>query len=1061
VQPSDSGAIFFWAETSDAPQPARLNLRQQTARPHPFAAPLKAVYAVLGRHPTADRAFKPGEIVLRLPSARYGPLPSPPLVHEWDLSGAGEPVLAAWRIPACAASPADALELLQQLSGDTLPAHVHVGDDLRYWQVVFHLALETLAQQKVLPSLLVDDKAKRAPIAYAQWTPVLDGPRDGPRLAQLRRAMPAVCRAQAGKEHPSASSASQQGSSSHQLLDSFLQETIDAFARRWGRGLPGSIAASKDTAAAGATPEQDWLYALLRSDASIHGSQAQIQRLAKSYQAWLRSLRAAGDEHFRVAFRLEAPPSGEPAGRSARPGQWMLHYLLQSREDPSLLVPAAQLWRKGTTKPAIDRALDRRLRNPQELLLTGLGFTARFFEPLSRSLHQKQPSAAALSVHEAYDFLRETAPLLEESGFGVLIPPWWNQPGMRLGARLRMRGKQAANGEGVASGLVSLENLINYQWEISLGGEAMSRQEFEALVALKAPLVQIRGQWVQLNPDQIDAAIRFWEKMDQQGEAGLLDALHIGLEAEQIDGLPIEGVEYEGWLQEWMERFTRRDELALQPVPQGLHAQLRPYQHYGYSWLAFQRRWGIGACLADDMGLGKTVQALTLLLRLREEWKAESGQDRLPGPVLLVCPTSVVINWAKEAARFAPDLALLVHQGIDRLQGESLIEEAQRADMVVTSYALVRRDGETLQEIDWHGVILDEAQNIKNAETKQARMIRRLASGFRFALTGTPVENRLAELWSIMHFLNPGFLGSRERFRQRFAIPIERYNDAAAAQHLRRLTAPFILRRVKTDPTVIQDLPDKQETKAYCTLTEEQATLYEAVVQDALRSIAEAGEMERRGLVLSMLMKLKQICNHPAQFLHQIGDGYLPNGDEKRSGKLARAVELLDELLAAGDRTLVFTQFAEMGQLLRAFFQHRFGVPVLFLHGGTPARQRNQMVERFQDETDGPPIFILSLKAGGTGLNLTRASHVLHFDRWWNPAVEDQATDRAFRIGQKRNVQVHKFVCTGTLEEKIDAMIESKKALADSIVGRGENWLTELSTSDLHDLVALRREMLE
>jgi SNF2 family DNA or RNA helicase len=492
-----------------------------------------------------------------------------------------------------------------------------------------------------------------------------------------------------------------------------------------------------------------------------------------------------------------------------------------------------------------------------------------------------------------------------------------------------------------------------------------------------------------------------------------------------------------------------------------LHARLRPYQHYGYSWLDFQRRWGIGACLADDMGLGKTLQTLSLLLHIKQE------MGKLPAPALLICPTSVVLNWAQEAARFTPDLALLVHQGANRLQGEALLAAAQQVDMVVTSYALVRRDAETLQQQQWLSVILDEAQNIKNSTTKQAQTIRRIPAHFRLALTGTPVENRLTELWSIMHFLNPGFLGSQQSFRRRFALPIERYNDSEAAAKLRRLTSPFILRRVKSDPAVIQDLPEKQETKAYCSLSQEQATLYEAVVQDALRVIAGAQDVQRRGLVLAMLMKLKQICNHPAQFLHQIGDDSAPNGtdgvnsEERRSGKLMRLVAMLEEVLAEGDRTLIFTQFAEMGKLLRSFLMQRLGCQTLFLHGGVPARQRAEMVERFQEEANGPPIFILSLKAGGTGLNLTRANHVFHYDRWWNPAVEDQATDRAFRIGQRRNVQVHKFVCLGTLEEKIDAMIESKKSLAASIVGSGENWLTELSTSDLRDLVTLRRDLVE
>ena len=376
--------------------------------------------------------------------------------------------------------------------------------------------------------------------------------------------------------------------------------------------------------------------------------------------------------------------------------------------------------------------------------------------------------------------------------------------------------------------------------------------------------------------------------------------------------------------------------------------------------------------------------------------------------------------------------------------------------MVLTSYALVRRDADDMRRVNWLGVVLDEAQNIKNANTKQARVIRSLSSDFRLALTGTPVENRISELWSIMHFLNPGFLGGQKKFRERFVLPIEKYGDEDAVQKLRQLTRPFILRRVKTDPTVITDLPEKQEVKVYCNLSEEQATLYEAVVQDALNAIEaqDEGDIGRKGMVLSMLMQLKQVCNHPVQYLHQV-ETYNPFEDNNRSGKLRRFHDLMDEVLPAGDRLLLFTQFTEMGGLLKQYIQERFGAPVLYLHGGVSAKKRAEMVDRFQS-SDGPPVFVLSLKAGGTGLNLTNANHVFHFDRWWNPAVEDQATDRAFRIGQTRNVLVHKFVCLGTLEERIDQMIEDKKALADSVVGSGENWLTEMSTANLRELVKLR-----
>ncbi len=848
--------------------------------------------------------------------------------------------MAPWQVPACTFDIGDGYELLQSLPVEAdLPHDVRLGDDCRFWQIVIHLVLETIAQQKVLPALVAAEAARGAKnvTMVARWAPVLDGPRDGPRLAALRAAMPPLCRAEAETATTP---------TPHHLLTSFLHEMTDALTRRWGQ---------KTDFLGGQGPAHDWLRALFRDDVQVRGGAAQLRRLESSYRAWLRNLYAAGDQHFRVAFRLEAPAQRETSASGDNTARWMLHFLLRSRADPSLLIPADRVWQaRSRLVSTVSDALHAQTTNPQEMLLTGLGYTARLFTPLRRGLEQKHPASAPLSNQEAYTFLRDAAPILEESGFGVLVPPWWNQPGMRLGARLRMKGKGAGSADGVSTGTLTMENLVSYRWEIALGGESLSREEFAALVALKTPLVQVRGQWVQLDPSQIEAAIRFWEKSDRQGDVGLLDAVQMGLGTEQIDGLPVEGVELDGWLQEWMERFTRQEKLALQPEPARLHAQLRPYQQYGYAWLDFQRRWQIGACLADDMGLGKTIQTLTMLLHIKEE------AGSLPGPVLLICPTSVVLNWAQEVERFTPDLVILVHQGSSRLQGEALIEQAQHTDIVATSYALARRDGETLRQIDWFGVVLDEAQNIKNAETKQARIIRQLPANFRLALTGTPVENRLTELWSIMHFLNPGFLGSRQKFRQHFAIPIERYGDEKAIRHLRELTAPFILRRVKTDPTVIRDLPDKQETKVYCTLTREQATLYEAVVQDALHAIESAEEMQRKGLVLAMLMKLKQICNHPAQFMHQIGDGYTPNGDEQRSGKLARIVELLEEPLAVGDRALIFTQFAEMGHLLRGFLQHRLGVSTIFLHGGTPARQRAALVERFQEESDGSiPLYTL------------------------------------------------------------------------------------------------------
>ncbi len=426
--------------------------------------------------------------------------------------------------------------------------------------------------------------------------------------------------------------------------------------------------------------------------------------------------------------------------------------------------------------------------------------------------------------------------------------------------------------------------------------------------------------------------------------------------------------------------------------------------------------------------------------------------DAITSPSLVICPMSIVGNWQRELQRFAPSLTVMVHHGTERLSGEAFVAEVGKHDVVITTYSLALRDKEHLSAITWHNIVVDEAQNIKNDAAKQTQAIKQLPGNHRIALTGTPVENRLSELWSIMEFLNPGYLGNGSDFRQSFAIPIERYRNAERGETLKKMIQPFVLRRLKTDKAIINDLPDKMEMKVYCNLTQEQASLYEAVVKEMLEKIEESDGITRKGLVLATLTKLKQVCNHPAHFM---GDG---SSLGRRSGKLARLQEMLEEVLAEGDKALIFTQFAEMGTLLRQYLQEQLACEVLFLHGGVNKKQRDIMVQRFQEARRGAPLFILSLKAGGVGLNLTQANHVFHFDRWWNPAVENQATDRAFRIGQKKNVQVHKFVSVGTLEERIDQMIEQKKELAESIVGSGESWLTEMSTDQLKELFTLNRE---
>ncbi|HEY7833073.1 MAG TPA: SNF2-related protein [Ktedonobacterales bacterium] len=734
------------------------------------------------------------------------------------------------------------------------------------------------------------------------------------------------------------------------------------------------------------------------------------------------------------------PP--EPLQTLDSSGHWGLQFLLQARDDLSLLVPLEEVWREGGSTA---RFLDRRFDHPHEQVLASLGQAARLFAPIDASLHEAHPLGCLLTGAEAYLFLREALPLLEEAGFGVLVPGWWKRAAAKPTMRLKLKGMRKTS-----TGLMGLDAVVDYDWKLALGGEELSREDLERLAALKEPLVRLRGKWVELQPDQVDAALRFLAA-HHTGKMTMGEALGAALTGQVGDEeVEIEEVSADEWIGDLLGRLRGGDTLGEVAPPDTLHGTLRPYQQRGLSWLAFLTRYGLGACLADDMGLGKSVQLLALMLH-------QKAQGALTKPVLLVCPTSVVGNWGHEVARFTPDLRVLVHHGagrVGRAAAAKFAAEVANYDLVVTTYSLLPRDEATLAQAEWGAVVLDEAQNIKNAEAKQSRAARKLKAPVRVALTGTPVENRLAELWSIMDFLNGGYLGSHKRFHERFAYPVEKLRDPAATARLQALVRPFVLRRLKTDPTVISDLPDKIEVKEYCPLTREQVTLYEAVVRDGLRQIEEAGgAMKRRGIVLAMLSKLKQVCNHPAHFL---GDASALEG---RSGKLIRLEELIEELLAEGDRALIFTQFTAMGDRLQPYLKQRFGAEVLYLHGSVPRQQRDQMVARFQEE-DGPPLFLLSLKAGGTGLNLTRANHVIHFDRWWNPAVENQATDRAFRIGQTRNVQVRKFVCTGTLEERIDAMIEQKRELAENVIGTGESWITEMSTTELRELFSLRAEAL-
>jgi hypothetical protein len=712
---------------------------------------------------------------------------------------------------------------------------------------------------------------------------------------------------------------------------------------------------------------------------------------------------------------------------------WSVDLLLQDVDESSLLVPAAEVW--AGTSPFGPTAV--------HTLLVGLARAVRLAPELAPALDEAEPASLDLDGDAVLRLVRERSGSLADAGFGVLLPSWWGRR-RRVGLRAKARsGRTASGASGGVAGGVGLDAIVSFEWEAVLGDTELSKAEVRTLqqaAASKRSLVRLRGEWVELRPGEIEELLRH---AGQQAEARAMDLLRaaVGLADPDAlglpDGLDVEGVTSTGWLGRLLDE-AREGSARTVVAPTGFAGTLRPYQQRGVGWLTFLGRIGMGACLADDMGLGKTAQLIASLL-----------EDRVTDPTLVVCPVSVLGNWERELERFAPGLRVLVHHGPRRLDGdEALATTAARHDVVLTTYSLVARDRDVLATVPWGRVVLDEAQQIKNPGTSQARAVRAIPADRRVALTGTPVENRLSELWSVMQFLNPGLLGSASSFRDRFASPIEKDGDEEAAALLRRVTGPFVLRRLKSDRSIIDDLPDKIEVVERCVLTKEQASLYQAVVDDLLEKASSTEGIERRGLVLAGLMQLKQVCNHPAHFLH---DGSALHG---RSGKLTRVEELLDELLDAGDRVLCFTQFAEWGTLLQPYLASRYDEEVLWLHGGVRRSVRDQQVERFQS-AGGPRMMLVSLKAGGTGLNLTAASHVIHLDRWWNPAVEDQATDRAYRIGQKRSVLVHKPVCTGTVEERIDAMISAKRALAEKVVGTGEDMLTGLSTDDLRAVVAL------
>ena len=941
--------------------------------------------------------------------------------------------LYPWQITGISLNPKQAFQFLQSLPLNTvITSDSDLGEDLRFWSHIARWSLDLLARSKFLPGLIKQSDQT----IISQWQPLLDSAIDQTRLLRFAQQMPRVCRVYQ-ELIVGDSLAINLPLSAQDIIINFLSVMIDQQVR--------NVAKEVNKKAILSLPIwQKWLQSLGEQENTINAELTEIESLETALKNWTAPLQYSLSEPnlFATAFHLHPPTEYNP--------NWQLEYCLQAIDQPEFIVNSNIVWNHPVDS---FNYRGRTIKHPQETLLKGLGLASKLYPVIETSLQQARPQSCSLNPLQAYQFLKSYAWRFTDSGLGVILPPSLaNREGWasRLGLSIKAETPKLKTNE-----RLGLKSLLNFKWQLSIGGQTMTKAEFDRLVAKESPLVEINGEWVELRESDIRSAKIFFSQRKDEMTLSLEDALRLSTgDTQMIEKLPVVNFEAGGKLQELLNTLTNNRNLEPIPNPKDFQGELRPYQARGAGWLSFLEKWGLGACLADDMGLGKTIEFIAFLLHLKE-------QNSLENPVLLVCPTSVLGNWEREVKKFSPTLNVIVHHGDKRAKGNNFAKVIQDKNLVITSYPLTFRDQKELQGVTWQGLVLDEAQNIKNPDAKQSKTIKNINASFKIALTGTPVENRLSELWSIMDFLNPGYLGQRLFFQRRFAIPIEKYGDTDSLKILRSLVQPFILRRLKTDKDIIQDLPEKQENIVFCPLTTEQATLYQKIVDDSLAKIDDAEGIQRRGMILALLVKLKQLCNHPVLIEAKVKNSKKSDIIKTQySGKLQRLTEMLDEVLAEGDRALIFTQFAEWGKVLQPYLEDYFNREILFLYGSTSKNKREEMIDRFQNDPQAPPIMILSLKAGGVGLNLTRANHVFHFDRWWNPAVENQATDRVFRIGQTRNVQVHKFVCTGTLEEKIHDLIESKKALAEQVVSAGEDWLTALDTDQLRNLLILDRNSI-
>jgi superfamily II DNA or RNA helicase len=1043
--PTSSGrpALLVWADTWRVAEPAGPGVTPAT---HPFTLSADDLRAWLSERDLLPDGIIDATACLTLPSRTVKPKrkrgETAPVDEGWTglPLQAGEPIPKQtewwpWQVQGLAVEPGAATAWLARLplSG----RHPDLADELRWWSHMQRWALSLIARSRWIPQVELS-KGEGYP-HRARWVPLLNREDDRRRLEDMAARLPLVAtcalpwREPTGKRsnrttrlRPEAMRAANpvaccRPRSGRLRVATLLEDLVDAQLRTGftaqTEGLDPLLAA--------------WEEALGSDTGVIHLGDEEAERLATASHHWREGV-AGTVAAARACLELETPDDGDDL--------WTLRFALQAEADPTLKVPAGLAWAAGPKGLQLGEIA---VENPGELLLEGMGRALTVFPPIERGLDSATPEGMQLTPAEAFVLVRTAARELRDVGVGVELPASLSGGlASRLGLAIEAELPEKSRG-------FTLGETLDWSWELMIGGVTLTLRELERLAGKRSPLVRHKGAWIELRPNDLKNAERFFAA---KPDLSLDDALRLtASEGDTLMRMPVHRLEAGPRLQAVLEQYHQQKAPDPLPAPEGFCGQLRPYQERGLGWLAFLHRFDQGACLADDMGLGKTIQLLAFLQHLKAE-------QELKRPVLLVAPTSVLTNWKREAAAFTPELEVKEHYGPRRPSTPAALKKSlKEVDLVLTSYGLLQRDSELLESLDWQGVVIDEAQAIKNPSAKQSMAARDLArpgrsSRFRIALTGTPVENRVSELWALMDFLNPRVLGEEDFFRQRYRMPIERYGDMSSLRDLKSRVGPFILRRLKTDKAIISDLPEKVELSEWVGLSKEQKALYAKTVEDTLDAIARAPRGQRHGQVLGLLTRLKQICNHPALALKEeaAGDDFL-----QRSVKLQRLEEILEEVIEAGDRALLFTQFAEWGHLLQGYLQRRWRSEVPFLSGSTSKSERQAMVDRFQEDPRGPQLFLLSLKAGGVGLNLTRASHVFHIDRWWNPAVENQATDRAYRIGQTNRVMVHKFITSGSVEEKIDRMIREKSRLAEDIIGSGEDWLGGLDMGQLKELVSL------